>query len=891
MKQNTSQNGRHAIGQGGGRLHAILTVALLAGFAARLSLEAAETANPDAWPEAKAILAYLEDLPNRTDKKVISGQVHGMPWRNTYWQVEEIYKQWGHRVGIIHGFISDTGVSPTYNWRGKMQDFIDHWNAGGLVSFSTEFHDPIYHTRGTQVPYTDLKRVITPGTAEYQEFKKQADHYAERLQILRDAGVVVLFVPFTELIIKPTVKWWAGRPPEDFKAMWRWLFDYFTATKGLDNLLWVFDGTGEKDWMEHSNIDYWPGNGYVDIGGINLSRFHCRPDRTDYYADEYAQIMSTDRPFAWAEGFNFDTNACPNFTYDLVLEGIKKYWPNTTYFMAYNSYSTDGQYRDFSMHHPYKHAERLLNDPWIISRDEINWRAYLNQAPAPAAPSGLSATPTSSDSITLAWTDNSADEAQFKIDRRQSGTTAWVRIATLAPDTTAHTDTGLTAETKFYYKVKAWNAAGHNSPYSNVADATTGAALPPPAAPSGLQAIALSHSEIRLDWTDNADDEDGFRIERRQSGTTLWVSIGSIAANNSIYRDTNLPMDTKFYYTVRAFRGADLSEPSAPADASTRRAPIQEGFDQGATWRYRVGSAEASSPAAAWRRPGFDDSGWTQGAAPFGYGPLSYGTDLQSAMKGLCSTLFLRRSFALAAPAQVTAIELDLDFDDGCVVWINGTEIARLNVDGPPYDAVPYNRVSDGYVSAAVENRILTLSGGALPALHNDNVITLQVLNAAAGSGDLLADLRLSVISEQLSVTEDADSDGMPDDWEQARLSDLSDPSDLSDLSDPDGDGVSNYGEWVAGTDPQSEIGNLKFEIGGSTGGVEVSFPTIVATGPGYEGLTRHYQLQRCSSPTLNDWAPVPGYEDRVATGGAITYQETTPAIGVCYRVRVWLTG
>ncbi|MBN1673083.1 MAG: right-handed parallel beta-helix repeat-containing protein, partial [Kiritimatiellae bacterium] len=39
----------------------------------------------------------------------------------------------------------------------------------------------------------------------------------------------------------------------------------------------------------------------------------------------------------------------------------------------------------------------------------------------------------------------------------------------------------------------------------------------------------------------------------------------------------------------------------------------------GTPWRYRPGSAEASTPADAWRLPTYDDSGWAEGPAPFGY--------------------------------------------------------------------------------------------------------------------------------------------------------------------------------------------------------------------------------------------------------------------------------
>ncbi|MBN1675945.1 MAG: hypothetical protein JXR37_33185, partial [Kiritimatiellae bacterium] len=85
------------------------------------------------------------------------------------------------------------------------------------------------------------------------------------------------------------------------------------------------------------------------------------------------------------------------------------------------------------------------------------------------------------------------------------------------------------------------------------------------------------------------------------------------------------------------------------------------------------------------------------------------------------------------------------------------------------------------------------------------------------------------------------------------------------------------------------ETRNLKLETGIQGGQILVSFETLVAAGPGYAGLTRHYQLQRCSSPAAGDWAPVAGYEDIAATGSAVTYLEGSPGAGVCYRARVWL--
>ncbi|MBN1674994.1 MAG: fibronectin type III domain-containing protein, partial [Kiritimatiellae bacterium] len=169
----------------------------------------------------------------------------------------------------------------------------------------------------------------------------------------------------------------------------------------------------------------------------------------------------------------------------------------------------------------------------------------------PAAPSGLGATALSSSRINLAWTDNSTNETGFKIDRRQSGTSDWVRIAAPAANTSAYADTGLPAETKFYYQVKAYNASG-NSPYSALAYATTASALQPPAAPSALNATPVSATRIDLSWTDNSSNEDGFKIDRRTSGTQTWVRIATPAANARTYADTGLSPATHYYYKIKA---------------------------------------------------------------------------------------------------------------------------------------------------------------------------------------------------------------------------------------------------------------------------------------------------------------------------------------------------
>ncbi|MBN1671939.1 MAG: heparin lyase I family protein [Kiritimatiellae bacterium] len=500
-------------------------------------------------------------------------------------------------------------------------------------------------------------------------------------------------------------------------------------------------------------------------------------------------------------------------------------------------------------------------------------------AQPPAAPAGLAATAVSPNRVELQWTDRSGNETSFKIDRRQSGTEAWVRIAVPASDTTTYTDTGLPADTKFYYMVKAWNAAG-NSDYSNVADART--FPPPPAPPAELAARAAGSTAIALSWRDRSANETGFKIDRRQSGTTPWVRLATTAANVSAWSDTGLPPDTRFYYLVKAYNAGGDSSCANKADATTL-----DGIDAGTAWKYRKGTAEASDPAGAWRRVDFDDAAWAEGAGPIGYSDYAvpFGTELTD-MRGNYTCVFLRRSFAVAEPAAVSKLRIDAAYDDGFILWVNGAEVARVNVDGVPGSTVPCDAVAADNQNSAWA---ATLTGATMPALRRgENVIAVQVFNRSLDtSGDCLFDLELALVCSPLSVAADADADSLPDAWEAALLSGLSDPSDQSNSADPDRDGLSNLEEYVAGTDPTAGGSCFAVDARLVGGQVRLSFPTIAAAGPGYDGCTRHYALES-AAVGQGPWRPVPGCADIIGAGQLVRYT-TTESQPRLYRARVWL--
>jgi thermitase len=200
----------------------------------------------------------------------------------------------------------------------------------------------------------------------------------------------------------------------------------------------------------------------------------------------------------------------------------------------------------------------------------LNIGRFAGSPPPPAnPPSNLWASAVSSSQINLGWTDTSPDEGGFQIHRCQgTACTSFVLVASVGANAVSFNNTGLSPSTVYRYQVRAFNGGGTSGP-SNDGWATTQAAPGPPAAPSSLTAAAGPGSGlIDLAWSDNSNNESGFKIQRcLGTGCTSFSLIAQTGANVKSYRDTNRITGRTYRYRVRAFNAQGNSAYSNTAGA------------------------------------------------------------------------------------------------------------------------------------------------------------------------------------------------------------------------------------------------------------------------------------------------------------------------------------
>ena len=177
---------------------------------------------------------------------------------------------------------------------------------------------------------------------------------------------------------------------------------------------------------------------------------------------------------------------------------------------------------------------------------------------------------------------------------------------------------------------------------------------------------------------------------------------------------------------------ASVAQPLVQAQGSGALAMFQGFQDDFITWGRALTPAEITfvyNAGAAGKRA--DDPSAPGSQAPI-YGPCIQ-TNVQTAMKGVNTSLYERINFAITAPSLVKSMTFKVKYDDGFIAYINGVEIARRNA---PTGAPAWNSAaaSDRLDSLALASEDIPVPQAALAALvaGSTNVLAIHALNFTA---------------------------------------------------------------------------------------------------------------------------------------------------------------
>ena len=316
--------------------------------------------------------------------------------------------------------------------------------------------------------------------------------------------------------------------------------------------------------------------------------------------------------------------------------------------------------------------------------------------------------------------------------------------------------------------------------------------------PSGLlHADSLMISEIMIqqgvsilfdedhdapDWIEiyNAAEEphdlQGWSLSDEEGQARKWVfpemvlkpkSFLVVFASGKDCRDAGKILHTNFKLSSRGeFLGLFSPDGDLVSGFSPKYPKLSEGASFG--FRHQTQSISQSQPVfrilvpedgelnQTWIEPGFDDAGWGQGQGGIGFdGSVEKNltpfidSDVASIMRTTSSSIYLRHHFEVLSPDVF--MQLQIRYDDGYVMFLNGREIVRRNAPR----RMQWNSRSSGSrlggEALEVEQFMLTANDGLI---SGDNLLAIQGLNTRSTDRDFLFQMESEIWQSLEGVSE-----------------------------------------------------------------------------------------------------------------------------------------
>jgi mannan endo-1,4-beta-mannosidase len=353
-------------------------------------------ADPQASPAACAVLRYLAGLSGDKFRGVVCGQncFHGdqitdaKPEDGFNKLVAKLHDETGSWVGMVGVDYEYWQVFTSAQLSAANRILIGYWNKGGLITINWSPQNPwtndesdVAHRPGdwqgpgspSDLSHANLNDLLDPAQPVSAVWRRKLDRIAAALAELQAAVVVVLWRPLQEM--NGNWFWWGikSRPsdPAPYVRLYRDMFAYFTNTKGLHNLLWVyspsasFGSDASSDWCKPVAWNY-PGDDCVDV--VAGTAYNDRLD-----IDDYAAYRRFGKPLGMAEyGPANGGEAMKKGLLDtrLYVERIRNDYRGIAYWVSWHDYP---EYHCAIVAN--RHYRELLLDPGVLTLDRLSWQS------------------------------------------------------------------------------------------------------------------------------------------------------------------------------------------------------------------------------------------------------------------------------------------------------------------------------------------------------------------------------------------------------------------------------------------------------------------------------------------------------------------------------------
>lgn len=253
-----------------------LDQAMIALRALRAPAAAAPPVTPGATESAQALLAKLYAISGKQSLSGIDFRNAAQPY--TPASFAETFQR---RPAIYAADLAAPpaqGTTPAAALNALIDEATREAKAGAILSLSWRAPRPsdpedVAPDQSARAALSDFewRELLTPGTRLHERWLAQVDRLATSLQVLRKAGIPVLWRPYPEINVKKY--WWGGRRgAAGAPALYRMLFERLSTHHRLNNLIWVWtaapDAYSEVPGAQFH--DFLPGHLYFDSIALSI---------------------------------------------------------------------------------------------------------------------------------------------------------------------------------------------------------------------------------------------------------------------------------------------------------------------------------------------------------------------------------------------------------------------------------------------------------------------------------------------------------------------------------------------------------------------------------------------------------------------------------------------